>query len=82
MTLHSDSVWEGTKEPLGLWDDKEVRGEHQNLHRTQKNDLRGGEKSSGTFSGKCESGLLLEQLTSGSGVEHLTITETFFYLVP
>ena len=41
VTLHSDSVWEGTKEPLGLWDDEEVREEHQNLHRTPKNNSRG-----------------------------------------
>ena len=40
----------------------------------------GIEKFSEGFSGKCEAVLFLEHSASGSGVEHLTITETFFLL--
>ena len=36
----------------------------------------GIEKFSEGFSGKCEAGLSLEHVASGSGVEHLTITDT------
>ena len=39
----------------------------------------GIEKLSEGFSGKCEAGSFLEHVASGSGVEHVTITDTLLF---